>query len=80
MSKQDLVRRTQFEHIVKYPLLSVIMKEVTSIESFYGEHITQEKILDDLHERLGEKEDMTIDNYIDVAAVAIVSAKLADKQ
>ncbi len=79
MSKKDLVQRTQFERIVKYPLLSAIMKEITDIESFYGEHITEEKILEDLYERLGEKEDMTIENYIDVAAVAIVSAKLAEK-
>ena len=56
------------------------MKEVTAIESFYGDDISQDKILDDLHERLGEKDDMTRENYIDVAAVAIVSAKLAEKQ
>jgi len=80
MAQQDLIRKTQFEHIVKYPLLSSIMKEIHDIEKFYGKDISEKKLFDDLEERLKEDRPMLIADYIDIAAVAIVAAKLIPQQ
>lgn len=75
--QKDLIRRTQFEHIVPFAVLNAVMQKVKEIEKFYGEHLTEERIVADFEERLYKSPDETsFDMYIELAAVCIVAAKL----
>ena len=77
--QKDLVRRTQFEHIVPFSVINAVMQKVAEIEKFYGDDISEERITGDLDEHVSNSDDTSFDMYIEIAAVSIVAAKLKQK-
>ena len=77
MATKDLIRRTQFEHIVPFSILNAVMQEVRRIEKGYGPAITSEKLAAELSQSIQSINPQSDEPFdpIAIAAIAIFIVK-----